>query len=407
LQVLEVGNVSVKPAPKPKPERRVAGAGVEDVVARFKTPLSRAVVRIVLENLQLVRQAVTERELYYLVRNTLARVDEDLYREFSTKEAYNYFLHDILNRLEAWGFITKPPADPVGFAIVGGVERVIREVLRVVEAGGFKGIIYVEKRSAAERLRPLSELGFVIIGGKGFPTRLMREIAKRGQLYVYHDADKSGNDIYRVFVEGAKRLKRISEEYAARWIAEHAKDVGLFYDDAVRLGLDPEPEARGRAGRRYELEALYAKLSSMGVQEPHVAYVAHQLEKRYGVRLRPEVADPAELYKERAKMLLYPYLSSLLESVAESAVREVLEPVQRAGQALVEGGRLREDLLRMGVRRLYENFVKELSKGLEISISDSDLAVAVAGIRFTTEEEEFEKKFKERYGVDKVHELLG
>ena len=381
----------------------------EEVVERFRTPLSRTLAKIIIENPRLVKEAVTERELYYLVRNILAKVDENLYLEFSTKEAYNYFLHDLLNRLEAWGIITKPPADPVGFAIVGGVERMIKEIVRYEsEMGNFNGIIYVEKRSAAERLKPLSEVGFVILGGKGFPTRLMREIAKKGQLYVYHDADKAGNDIYRVFSEGAKRLRRISESYAARWIAEHAKDIGLFYDDAVRLGLDPEPEARGRAGRRYELEALHAKLSSMGIAEPHVAYVAYQLEKRYGVKLRPKVVDPAELYARRVKLVLSIYLDSILDPIVRSVTEEAVTSVQRTGQQVLVGGELREDLFTNIAVRSFEKIVGEVARrSITINIAKSDLIIVIGGVSGFTTEEEFEEKFNEKYGISRMYELFG
>ena len=305
----------------------------EDAVERFRDRLWRTVARIIAENPWIVRESKTERECYYFVRNLLAQIDGKLYRKLATKEAYNYFTQDFLNRAEAWGLIErKPPADPVGFVVVEGSEYLIKEALHYLSRiEEFRGVIYVEKSSAAQRLAPLSELGFVIIAGKGFPTRLIREtsrLAREGKVFVYHDADKAGNDIYRVFVEGSKRLKRISESYAAKWIVPFAKDVGLFLEDAIRLGVEPEPEAAGRKGKRYELEALYAKLKSLGVQEPHVAYVSYQLEKRYGVELRPMVLDPVEMYISKASTLISLSIALELDAVVKAKANEVLSSVQ-------------------------------------------------------------------------------
>ena len=388
---------------------RKSSTAEEEAVGRFRRGLWRSVAKIVVENKWIINEAKTQREAYYLVRNMLAKVDEKLYHEFSSEEAYYYFTQDFLNRLEAWGAIErKPPADPVGSVIVNGrLEQIQSAIASLIKPEDYRGIIYVEKFGAAERLRPLSELGFIIMAGKGFPTRLIREFAKRGKLFVYHDCDKAGNDIYRVFTEGAKRLKRISEDYAARWIVSHAKDVGLFLEDAVKLGLDPEPEPRRRRGRRYELEALYAKLRMLGIEEPHVAYVSYQLEKRYGIELRPMVLDPVEMYISKASTLISLSIALELDAVVKAKASEVLSSVQQAGQLLLDGYRLREDLLRRIVEESVQELARRLASGIAIEIRSDDLTVIIGGVTGFSNEREFEQKFKERYGVNKLYDLLG
>jgi hypothetical protein len=385
----------------------------EDAVERFRDRLWRTVARIIAENPWIVRESKTERECYYFVRNLLAQIDGKLYRKLATKEAYNYFTQDFLNRAEAWGLIErKPPADPVGFVVVEGSEYLIKEALHYLgKIEEFRGVIYVEKTAAAQRLAPLSELGFVIIAGKGFPTRLIREtsrLAREGKVFVYHDADKAGNDIYRVFVEGAKRLKRISESYAAKWVVPFAKDVGLFLEDAIRLGVESEPEAGGRKGKRYELEALFAKLKSLGVQEPHIAYVSYQLEKRYGVELRPRIPDPEDLYARRAAMIVSLAISAELNRIAREKTREILGSVHSGGQPVLDGCKLREDVLRRIAEESLKALTERVSQGaITLTVSEHDLVMVIGGISEFSDEREFEQRFKERYGVNKIYDLLG
>ena len=392
-------------------QRAVAVEDKENIVMRFRDRLWRTLARIVvIEDPWIIKKSKTRREAYYFARNRLAKIDKTLYEKFKTKEAYKYFTQDFLDRLEAWGVIEKPPADPIGFFIVEGVEHAIEEINNYIDKlKEFKGIIYVEKRSAALRLAPLSEIGFIILAGKGFPTRLMREFAKKGRLFVYHDADKSGNDIYRVFSEGAKRLKRIDISYAMRWIVPHAKDVGLFYEDAVKLGVEPEPEARGRQGKRYELEALYAKLrQDYGIENGHIAYVSYQLEKKYGIDLKPKVIDPKEMYARKAEMLLSLVIDITLAEIVRKKSGEVIDSVYQGGQAILDGYKLREDILK---KITYESLA-ELSRVLvksppAIEIRPWDLTIIIGGIEGFVDEKDFEIKFKEKYGVNKMYELLG
>jgi len=382
----------------------------EDVIARFRRKEVRQTVEVLLKNKWIIEEANDIRELYYMARSLTAKKGyHEAYEWLRTIEAYNYFTQDILNRLEAWGVIkSKPPAKPVGFYIREGVMHFIADLIRE-RIDKFKGIIYVEKESVAKSLSPLSELGYIIMAGQGFPTRLMRELAKKGKLFVLHDADKSGNDIYRVFSEGAKRLRRISEEYAMQWVVRHAKDLGLSYSDAERLNLDPEPEVpkyRDRYKRRYELQALVKLKYSHNIKNPYVAYVAYKLEK-LGEDLRPKLLDPEEMYARKAYIVASLAIGRKLAEIASNISATTLKSVQDAGQPILDGFRLRRDLLEKiamkSIKRLSEEI---LSKPIEISISDYDCTVVIGGISGFESPEDFVKKFKEKYGVFKIYELL-
>ncbi len=382
----------------------------EEIVTRFRRKEIRQTVEILLKNIWVIKEANDLRELYYIVRSLLAKKGyHEAYEWLRSIEAYNYFTQDILNRLEAWGIIkSKPPAKPVGFYIREGVMHFITDLIKE-KIDKFKGIIYVEKESVAKSLSPLSELGYIIMAGQGFPTRMMREISQKGKLFVLHDADKAGNDIYRVFIQGAKRLKRISEEYAMKWIVRHARDVGLTYSDAEILNLDPEPEVpkyREKYKRRYELQALVKLKYSHNIENPYVAYVAYKLEK-LGEDLRPKLLDPEEMYARKVYIVASLVVGKKLAEITSNISAATIKAVQDAGQPILNGFRLRRDLLEKIARESIKKLSEEiLSHPIEISISDYDCTIIIGGISGFESPEDFVKKFKEKYGVFKIYELL-
>jgi len=389
--------------------RSTAGDEVERVVKLFRKKPQREAARLVLKYKDLIERAVDIREAYYILRNFVAQeASRETYQWLSTEYGYNYFAHDILVRLEAWGYIIRPPAKPLGFYIRENVQHIISDII-YESIDQFKGIIYVEKAGVAKQLAPLSEIGYIIMAGQGFPTRLMREVAKKGKLFVLHDADKSGNDIYRVFSEGAKRLKRISKDYALKWIVEHARDIGLFYDDAVRLGLDPEPEAKKyrEYGLRYELQSLIKLKIRYGVENPYVAYAAYRLEK-LGEDLRPRILNPEEMYARRAVMILSMLLHKKLADVSAKTAKEAVQLAVQRGESLFDGFRLRKDLLEsICVKALNELALELANAPPHIVVEDSDTTIVIGGISGFSSADEFVEKFKQKYGVYKIYDLLG
>jgi len=383
----------------------------EGIIERFRDSAWRKVVEIIIKNKWVVDSATDLREAYYYVRGLAGKMGlEDVYRKLQSESGYNYFSQDLLDRLEAWGIIkSKPPAKPVGFYIKEGVLKFIAEIIHE-EIDKYKGIIFVEKESVAKKLSPLSELGYIIMAGQGFPTRLMREVAKQGKLFVLHDADKSGNDIYRVFAEGAKRLKRISEDYALRWVVKHAKNIGLFYDDAVKLGLDPEPEAEKHMkkgyNKRYELQSLVKLQIQHNIENPYVAYAAFKLEQ-LGEDLRPRILDPVEMYSRRVAIAISIAITSHLSKIVHKHAEEIIKIVQLAGQPVLDGLKLRRDVFEeIAYKSIIELSKIVLSGKVSIQISDYDLTVIIGGISDAVDPDDFLQKFKEKYGVNVIRELL-
>src|SRR5215210_5898486 len=75
---------------------------------------------------------------------------------------------------------------------------------------------------------------------QGYPVEAVRELFERAeggdyQLFVFHDADLDGYNIARVMAEETRRMPDYSVDVV---------DIGLTVEDAVGMGLAPEPFSR-------------------------------------------------------------------------------------------------------------------------------------------------------------------
>jgi DNA topoisomerase VI subunit A len=111
----------------------------------------------------------------------------------------------------------------------------------------FDKILYVEKEGEWPKLQAakLAErYDMAVASAKGYPVEAVRELfsrAKRGgnyQLFVFHDADIDGYNIARVMREATRRMPYHHVD---------VKDIGLTVEDAVEMGLDPEPFSRTKS----------------------------------------------------------------------------------------------------------------------------------------------------------------
>src|SRR5215207_1581119 len=107
----------------------------------------------------------------------------------------------------------------------------------------FDKILYVEKEGELPKLQA-ARLGerydMAICSGKGQPTEAVRTLfehaeGKDFQLFVFHDADLDGYNIARVMAEETRRMPDYSVDVV---------DIGLTIEDAVEMGLAPEPFRR-------------------------------------------------------------------------------------------------------------------------------------------------------------------
>jgi len=160
----------------------------------------------------------------------------------------------------------------------------------------FDKILYVEKEGEWPKLqaaRLAERYDMAVASAKGYPVEAVRELfsrAKRGgdyQLFVFHDADIDGYNIARVMREATRRMPHHRVD---------VKDIGLTVEDALQMGLDPEPFSRTKSlpwtlsrrlsdtareyfvdrGERFELNAILPDTS-------RIEYIERKLEEN-GVR---------------------------------------------------------------------------------------------------------------------------
>ncbi len=229
----------------------------------------------------------------------------------------------------------------------------------------FDKILYVEKEGEWPKLqaaRLAERYDMAVASAKGYPVEAARELFSRAeggeyQLFVFHDADLDGYNIARVMREATRRMPGYSVEVV---------DIGLTVEDALEMGLDPEPFTRkkdiswalrrslsdvakeylcrpnpygsGVSGERFELNAILPDTR-------RIEYIERKLEEN-GVRGKVIPPDArlgemaGEMYREEQDawidtMVKEMFLEELKEEMAEefeevfeldaSSVRESIE----------------------------------------------------------------------------------
>jgi hypothetical protein len=237
----------------------------------------------------------------------------------------------------------------------------------------FDKILYVEKEGELPKLQA-AKLGerydMAICSGKGQPTEAVRTLFDRAeagdyQLFVFHDADLDGYDIARVMAEATKRMP----DYFVDVI-----DIGLTVEDALEMGLSPEPFSRQRnisrdlrmrlsgvareylyqrpaygkgiKGHRFELNAILPDTS-------RIEYIERKLEEN-GVRgkvIPPEAAlkeRREKMYREKVEGWVDDIIAEMLDAdkLKNKMVEEFEERFKLQGaRAWIETGFKRDDTL--------------------------------------------------------------
>src|SRR5215212_6322531 len=198
---------------------------------------------------QAIRNAGTNfsrRDLYYATRPIAYAYDE---WESGKTLKYDYFSQRLLTEYqEMHGPIAGLWSDARGHLLEPHTGNSVALGTREVAAYTFPEytfdkILYVEKEGELSKLKAakLAErYDMAICSGKGQPTEAVRNLFQRAeggdyQLFVFHDADLDGYDIARVMAEATKRMPDHSVDVV---------DIGLTVEDAVEMGLDPEPFSR-------------------------------------------------------------------------------------------------------------------------------------------------------------------
>jgi hypothetical protein len=201
----------------------------------------------------------------------------------------------------------------------------------------FDKILYVEKEGELSKLQAakLAErYDMAICSGKGQPTEAVRTLFERAeggdyQLFVFHDADLDGYNIARVMAEETRRMPGYSVDVI---------DIGLTVEDALEMGLAPEPfyrqkdiswelrmrlsgvarqylyqrdGYRGVRGQRFELNAILPDTR-------RIEYIERKLEEN---SVRGKVIPPDDALKERRETMY----REKVEGWVEEIITEMLD----------------------------------------------------------------------------------
>jgi DNA topoisomerase 6 subunit A-like protein len=205
----------------------------------------------------------------------------------------------------------------------------------------FDKILYVEKEGEWPKLQAakLAErYDMAIASAKGYPVEAVRELFERAeseagdyQLFVFHDADLDGYNIARVMRNATRRMPDYNVDVI---------DIGLTVEDALDMGLDPEPFSRkkgisgslrrslsdtarkylynrgyggGIKGERFELNAILPDTA-------RIAYIERKL-KEHGVRgkLIPPEEKLAEMADEKYRELSAEWVADVVDELVGAA----------------------------------------------------------------------------------------
>jgi hypothetical protein len=249
----------------------------------------------------------------------------------------------------------------------------------------FDKILYVEKEGEWPKFQAakLAErYDMAVASAKGYPVEAVRELfsrAERGdyQLFVFHDADIDGYNIARVMSEATRRMPYHNVDVV---------DIGLSVEDALEMGLDPEPFSRQKSIP----DTLYWRLSSVATEyfqrrkerfelnailpdTRRIEYIERKL-KENGVR--PKVIPPPdalaqrreEMYRLKAEEWVDDAIAEILDTdelkkkmVEEFQERFGLEAAKERIEKGFEDDRAQSwrEVLRAKIEKLYEGEHKD------------------------------------------------
>lgn len=254
---------------------------------------------------------------YYVVGDFLApligkEVTEEDYNWYLTDQGYNSYRDDTWPYLEQQHGLVRPEAAPEGFVFDNGVEYPVTHLERIWDQA--RGFIFVEKRDEARAIQELSDFGWTIVAGRGYPLRLVRQLLKRDDrpVVTLHDWDSDGKGIYRALGFDTRRTKHL--DIALR---DRVTDLGLTDDQVVALNLPTRPSPpKYRGVPRAELSALNVLSTRMGLANPVLAFTTSVLASR-GVKVSPTELSYTELLERHLRSWLSQALRDVVDEVAE------------------------------------------------------------------------------------------
>lgn len=264
-----------------------------------------------------VRGSKGIRGSYYVVGDFLdpligGKISMEDYNWYLTDQGYNSYRDDTWPYLEQQHGLVRPEAAPEGFIFDNGVEYPVTRLERIWDQA--RGFIFVEKRDEARAIQELSDFGWTIVAGRGYPLRLVRQLLKKDDrpVVTLHDWDADGHGIYRALGFDTRRTKHL--DIALR---DRVTDLGLTDDQVVALNLPTRPSPPKYKGvPRAELSALNVLSTRMGLANPVLAYTTSVLASR-GIKVSPTELSYTELLERHLRSWLSQALSDVVDQVAE------------------------------------------------------------------------------------------
>jgi len=315
---------------------------------------------------------------YYLVGDYLdpligKAITEDDYYWFLTDQGYATYRDDVWPELEQRHGLTRPEAAAVGLVYDQGVEYTITHLEDIWDQA--RGFIFVEKADEAKAIQELSDYGWTIAAGRGYPLRLVRKLLKGDTrpVLALHDCDPDGRGIYRALGFETRRTKHLDIA-----LGERVVDLGLSEEQANALGLAFRPGPKKYKGQeRAELSALNVLSVRMGLDNAVLAFVASVMVAR-GLTLSPTEVDKREMMRRHIRWALTDGLSSIVED-AVGAI-----DIKLSADSTFDGTAVRGELEDM----------KILAPGLEEKLIESGLIQCQKTI-WVYEDEVHEKAVRE------------
>jgi len=307
------------------------------------------------------------RASYYIVGDLLepcikdGRILPEDYDWYISKQGYSSYRDDIWPKLEQQEGLKRPEAKAVGIVYDHGKEYPISHLAEIWDQA--RGFIFVEKAGDAELIQELSDYGWTIVAGQGYPTRLMRKLLKQDTrpVIALHDWDQDGLAIYRALGFKTRRTWHLNIDLGERVI-----DIGLNEEDIKALDLPTRPSARkyGRAPRA-EISALHVLTRRWGIENPVLAYaVASLLVKGY--RLSPTEKPK----KEMARAHLQWALTEGIRAIVTKAVKAIMAETEIEGEAVTGTLDFKKKIRMPGLSKALEETGKNVLK--EINWRDED-----------------------------------
>lgn len=280
------------------------------------------------------------RDVYYMIGDILgpligSKITQEDYDWYGTRQGYATLRDDVWPLMEQRHGFKRPHAWPVGLVFDEGLERPLSKLLENADLGldyiwdQARGFIFVEKRGEAVKLKELSNYGWTICAGTGYPERLMRRLLKEEKkerpVLVLHDWDEDGKGIYQALGFKTRRTKHLDLALGDRVV-----DLGLNKEVVERLKLPTRPSPPKYKGKpRVEISGLAVLKMRMEIENPTLAYVVAAILAR-GLKLSPTELSKKELAERHMRWLL----SEGLKPVINSAIEWTMKQQELEGNAV-------------------------------------------------------------------------